>query len=81
MRRGREEAGLTQVQLAEELKVPQSFVSKIESGERWVGLVELRSICNALGISLSKFVRDGGPVAGLFILQLGRIACPLKKQG
>jgi hypothetical protein len=34
-------------------RCPQSFVSKIESGERKVDLVELQAICKALGISLS----------------------------
>jgi transcriptional regulator with XRE-family HTH domain len=57
LRRTREEAGITQVELAVKLKVPQSFVSKVESGERRVDLVELQRICKALGASLTKFVR------------------------
>jgi transcriptional regulator with XRE-family HTH domain len=57
LREERERAGLTQVQLAKKLGVPQSFVSKVESGERRVDLVELQAICEALGISLGKFVR------------------------
>ena len=57
LRQAREDAGMTQVQLAKKLAVPQSFVSKIESGERRVDLVELQAVCKALGISLSKFVR------------------------
>ena len=51
-------AGLTQAALAAKLKRPQSFVSKYESGERRLDLVELREICNALGISLVDFVRS-----------------------
>jgi transcriptional regulator with XRE-family HTH domain len=53
----REKAGLTQVELATKLKRPQSFVSKYESGERRLDLVELRDICQALGVSLTEFVR------------------------
>ena len=53
----RTDAGLTQQQLAERLGVPQSFISKYESGERRLDLVELRDICKALGISLSAFVK------------------------
>ena len=53
----RESAGLTQVALAKKLKRPQSFVSKYESGERRLDLIELREICNALGVSLGVFVK------------------------
>lgn len=57
LRSVRAEAGLTQAEVAEGLKLPQSFVSKYESGERRLDLVELRQICGTLGISLSEFVR------------------------
>lgn len=56
LRRMREDAGLTQRQLAEKLGVPQSFISKCERGERRVDIVELRAICIALGTTLSDFV-------------------------
>lgn len=57
LRSVRSEAGLTQAEVAERLKLPQSFVSKYESGERRLDLVELRQICRALEISLGDFVR------------------------
>lgn len=57
LRETREKAGLNQATLARMLTRPQSFVSKIESGERRVDLVELREICAALGVTLGAFVR------------------------
>ncbi len=42
LRKAREEAGLTQLQVAEALGKPQSFVSKFETGERRVDFVELQ---------------------------------------
>jgi transcriptional regulator with XRE-family HTH domain len=50
-------AGLRQEDLAELLGKPQSFVSKFEKGDRRLDLVELRQICQAVGISLTEFVK------------------------
>jgi ribosome-binding protein aMBF1 (putative translation factor) len=58
LRQTRENAGMTQVELAKQLKLPQSFVSKIETGERRVDIVELEAICKALRTSLTKFVQN-----------------------
>lgn len=52
----RNEAGLRQIDLADRLGKPQSFVSKYESGERRLDLIELRQICKVLNISLAKFL-------------------------
>ncbi len=41
LRQAREDAGLTQVQVARTLRRHQSFVAKCESGERRVDVVEL----------------------------------------
>ncbi len=53
----RSEANLRQVDLADRLGKPQSFVSKYESGERRLDLIELREICLVLEISLTDFVK------------------------
>jgi DNA-binding XRE family transcriptional regulator len=53
----RTQAGLTQEELAGRLSVPQSFVSKYESGERRLDVLELRQVCRALDCSLSDLVR------------------------
>jgi transcriptional regulator with XRE-family HTH domain len=50
-------SGLRQSDLADKLKVPQSFVSKIESGERRIDIIELIEICDAIGISLTDFIK------------------------
>ena len=52
----RTELGLRQVDLAQKLGRPQSFVSKYEAGERRLDLLEINEICIALHISLSEVV-------------------------
>jgi len=52
----RTRAQLTQTEVAIALQKPQSYVSKYESGERRLDLVELSDLCNVLGISLHDFV-------------------------
>jgi transcriptional regulator with XRE-family HTH domain len=42
LRKAREEAGLTQVQVAKKLKRPQSHISNVESGQQRVDVVELK---------------------------------------
>jgi transcriptional regulator with XRE-family HTH domain len=49
-------AGLRQEDLAARLNEPQSFVSKCESGERRLDLIELRQLCDALGVTLLELV-------------------------
>lgn len=49
-------AGLTQVELAEKLARPQSFVSKYERGERRLDLVELLEVADAIGFDPSKLI-------------------------
>jgi transcriptional regulator with XRE-family HTH domain len=56
LREARQEAGLTQIQLAERLDIPQAVVSNVERGERRLDLVELCEYCEAVGVDLSEFV-------------------------
>jgi transcriptional regulator with XRE-family HTH domain len=56
LREARERAGVTQVELAERLEQTQSFVSKVEQGDRRLDLVQLRTILAELGVSLPDFV-------------------------
>lgn len=51
-------SNLRQEDLATLLDVPQSFVSKIESGERRIDLVELRLICFCLNTTLVELVTE-----------------------
>ena len=54
----REAAGLTQVQLALRLRRPQSFVSKIESGERRIDVIELLEIADEVGADVCNLIRS-----------------------
>lgn len=57
LRQVRADAGLTQTDVAQRLGQPQSFVSKYESGERRLDILELREVCQAIGIPLPEFIR------------------------
>lgn len=51
----RTEAGLPQQELAARLGRPQSYVSKYETGERRLDVLELREVCRACGVRLPDF--------------------------
>lgn len=51
------DAGLTQAEVAEKLEKPQSYVSKLESGDRSLDLIEAREFCLACGVGFERFVR------------------------
>ena len=52
----REASGLTQVQIAEKLGKPQSFISKYERGERRLDFSEFMELADVLGIDTTAFV-------------------------
>ncbi|HDR8945493.1 TPA: helix-turn-helix transcriptional regulator [Burkholderia vietnamiensis] len=56
LRRVRKGAGLTQVQLAERLQVDQTYVSKLERGERYIDLLFYLDWCRACGAEPSAAV-------------------------
>ena len=56
LRQMRVEADLRQVDLATKIGKPQPFVSKYESGERRLDLIELNHICIAMGTTLEELV-------------------------
>ena len=58
LRETREEKGVTQVQLGEMIDENQNFISKVETFERRLDVIELRIICIALGVSLPQFIKD-----------------------
>ena len=57
LREARLAAGLTQAQVAAKLQRPQSYVSKCESGERRVDVVELQRFAQLYKKGLEFFVR------------------------
>ena len=54
----RREAGLTQSELAKKLKRPQTYVQKIEAGDRRVAVVELIEIAGVLGANAEELISD-----------------------
>ena len=57
LRSARQNAKVTQVDLAARLGADQSYVSKYERCERRLDVIEVRAICHALNIELVKFIQ------------------------
>ena len=57
LRKARADAGLTQAEVAERLGLYASFVSKVESGERRLDVVELAQFCKAYGVELVALLK------------------------
>lgn len=58
LRQYRQMRKLTQLQLAEQLERPQSFVAKYESGERRLDLIEFLQVAEVLDIDLTRFIQQ-----------------------
>ena len=58
LREKREAAELTQIDLAERIGETQSYVSKVERGERRLDIVQLREFCKAMNMTLGDFVKE-----------------------
>jgi ribosome-binding protein aMBF1 (putative translation factor) len=57
LRELRLETGVTQVELAARIEKDQAYVSRYESGQRRLDVLEVREICQAIGITLEEFVK------------------------
>ncbi len=57
LRNAREEAGLTQVEVAKKLKRPQSHISNIESGQQRVDVVELQTFAKIYAKDIAYFIK------------------------
>lgn len=55
LQQARKEAGLTQVQVAQKLRKPQSYISKCELGERRIDFVELEILAELYSKPLNFF--------------------------
>lgn len=58
--KARKTRGLTQTELAERLQRPQSFVSKFESGERRLDVIEFLEVCEALDVRAASLLKEFG---------------------
>ncbi len=57
LKQARQQAGLTQAEVATALRRPQSFVSKCESGERRLDVVELEELARLYRQPIAFFLR------------------------
>ena len=57
LRTAREEAGLTQIEVAKKLKRQQSYVSKCESGEQRIDVIELDKFAKLYNKEITYFIK------------------------
>jgi len=58
LREARARAGVTQAQAARQLGRPQSFISKCESGERRIDVVEFLLLCDAYSCDPGEIIEQ-----------------------
>jgi transcriptional regulator with XRE-family HTH domain len=60
LRAARKRAHLSQTELAQKLGRRQQFVSKYESGERRLDVIEFLDVATALGLKMESLLRNTG---------------------
>lgn len=60
LQEARKESGLMQVEVAAMLSKPQSYISKIERGERKIDVAELSAFAKIYNKSLNYFIKQYG---------------------
>lgn len=60
LRQARKDAGLTQLEVAKKFDHHPPFISKVESGERRIDVIELADFCRLYGVSLFDFLKSVG---------------------
>lgn len=58
LKKARKERGITQAQLAEALGKPQSFIAKVENGERRLDVVEFVHLARLTGINIDQVIKE-----------------------
>lgn len=58
LRSARLAGGMTQQEVADRMRRPQSFVAKIEGCERRLDVVEFVQLCRALGVDPASFIAE-----------------------
>ena len=56
LRKARERSGRTQGEIAQMLGRPQSYVSKVETCERRVDVIELLQLCRVINVTLAEVI-------------------------
>lgn len=56
LKKARKEKGITQAQLAKALGKPQSFIAKVESGERRLDVVEFVHLAKRVGADVQGII-------------------------
>ena len=57
LRKARLEAGLKQIDVAKKFKRPQSYISRVESGEYRLDILEVKRFAKIYGKSVDYFVK------------------------
>ncbi len=63
LRTARKEAGLKQSDVARKLKTYASFVSKVESCERRIDVIEMAALCRVYGLDLLELLGNLGLIS------------------
>jgi transcriptional regulator with XRE-family HTH domain len=57
MKKARLESGLRQIDVAKKMKRPQSYISRVESGEYRLDILEVKRFAKIYGKSIDYFVK------------------------